>query len=157
MIRGVVMARIDNKLLFFTTSPRTPAKMIPEIKLLSEKFSGKSWNKLTQEAFINELAHSDFFEGKGSPFDKAFSARDRINRAPKALGFIDLNPCVALTEAGNFFIYGKRPQEIFLRQLLKFQLPSPYHSGEQKYYRDFLYSTLSRNFATSSRVRIYHF
>lgn len=59
------MARIDNKLLFFTTSPRTPAKMIPEIKLLSEKFSGKSWNKLTQEAFINELAHSDFFEGKG--------------------------------------------------------------------------------------------
>ena len=41
------MARIDNKLLFFTTSPRTPAKMIPEIKLLSEKFSGKPWNKLT--------------------------------------------------------------------------------------------------------------
>ena len=122
------MARIDNKLLFFTTSPRTPAKMIPEIKLLSEKFSGKPWNKLTQEEFIDELAQSDFFEGKGSPSDKAFSARDRINRAPKALGFIDLNPCVALTEAGNSFIYGKRPQEIFLRQLLKFQLPSPYHS-----------------------------
>lgn len=92
------MARIDNKLLFFTTSPRTPAKMIPEIKLLSEKFSGKPWNKLTQEEFIDELAQSDFFEGKGSPSDKAFSARDRINRAPKALGFIDLNPCVALTE-----------------------------------------------------------
>lgn len=122
------MARIDNKLLFFTTSPRTPAKMIPEIKLLSEKFSGKPWNKLTQEEFIDELAQSDFFEGKGSPSDKAFSARDRINRAPKALGFIDLKPCVALTEAGNSFIYGKRPQEIFLRQLLKFQLPSPYHS-----------------------------
>lgn len=122
------MARIDNKLLFFTTSPRTPAKMIPEIKLLSEKFSGKPWNKLTQEEFIDELAQSDFFEGKGSPSDKAFSARDRINRAPKALGFIALKPCVALTEAGNSFIYGKRPQEIFLRQLLKFQLPSPYHS-----------------------------
>ena len=56
------MARIDNKLLFFTTSPRTPAKMIPEIKLLSEKFSGKPWNKLTQEEFIDELAQSDFFE-----------------------------------------------------------------------------------------------
>lgn len=68
------MARIDNKLLFFTTSPRTPAKMIPEIKFLSEKFSGKPWNKLTQEEFIDELAQSDFFEGKGSPSDKAFSA-----------------------------------------------------------------------------------
>lgn len=125
---GVVVARIDNKLLFFTTSPRTPAKMIPEIKLLYETFSGQSWNSATQEKFIDELAQSDFFEGKGSPTDKAFSARDRINRAPKALGFIDLLPHIDLTEAGNAFVYGKRPQEIFLRQLLKFQLPSPYHA-----------------------------
>lgn len=126
------MARIDNKLLFFTTSPRTPAKMIPEIKLLHEKFSGELWNKSIQEQFIDELAQSSFFEGKGSPSDKAFSARDRINRAPKALGFIDLKPNIELTDAGKALIYGKRPQEIFLRQLLKFQLPSPYHAENQK-------------------------
>lgn len=125
------MARIDNKLLFFTTSPRTPAKMIPEIQLLHENFSGLSWNKSTQEQFIDKLAQSDFFEGKGSPTDKAFSARDRINRAPKALGFINLKPHIELTEAGIAFVYGKRPQEIFLRQLLKFQLPSPYHVEHQ--------------------------
>lgn len=121
------MARIDNKLLFFTTSPRTPAKMIPEIRLLHERFSGLLWDISTQEQFIDELAQREFFEGKGSPADKAFSARDRINRAPKALGFVDLKPYIELTEAGRAFIYGKRPQEIFLRQLLKFQLPSPYH------------------------------
>ncbi|MBE6689263.1 MAG: AlwI family type II restriction endonuclease [Ruminococcaceae bacterium] len=126
------MARIDNKVLFFTTSPRTPSKMIPEIKLLHEQFCGKPWNTQTQENFIDCLAASDFFEGNGSPSDKAFSARDRINRAPKALGFIDLNPKIELTEAGNDLIYGKRPQEIFLRQLLKFQLPSPYHKENQK-------------------------
>ena len=103
------MARIDNKLLFFTTSPRTPAKMIPEIQLLHEKFSGKVWNPATQEKFMDELAQSDFFEGKGSPSDKAFSARDRINRAPKALGFIDLKPHIKLTDAGKKLIYGKRP------------------------------------------------
>lgn len=125
------MARIDNKLLFFTTSPKTPAKMIPEIQLLHENFSGLSWNKSTQEQFIDKLAQSDFFEGKGSPTDKAFSARDRINRAPKALGFINLKPHIELTEAGIAFVYGKRPQEIFLRQLLKFQLPSPYHVEHQ--------------------------
>ncbi len=125
------MARIDNKLLFFTTSPRTPAKMIPEIQLLHENFSGLSWNKSTQEQFIDKLAQSDFFEGKGFPTDKAFSARDRINRAPKALGFINLKPHIELTEAGIAFVYGKRPQEIFLRQLLKFQLPSPYHVEHQ--------------------------
>lgn len=121
------MARIDNKALFFTTSPRTPAKMIPEIQLLHELFEGRKWNSTTQEEFIDSLAQSDFFEGTGSPTDKAFSARDRINRAPKALGFVDLKPYIALTEAGRALISGKRPQEIFLRQLLKFQLPSPYH------------------------------
>jgi hypothetical protein len=101
--------------------------MIPEIRLLHELFEGRKWNSVTQEEFIDSLAQSDFFEGTGSSTDKAFSARDRINRAPKALGFVDLKPHIALTEAGQVLISGKRPQEIFLRQLLKFQLPSPYH------------------------------
>lgn len=121
------MAYLDSKFLFFTTSPRSPAKMIPEITLLIRNFSGQAWNKETQIAFIDALAASDFFEGAGSPKDKAFSARDRINRAPKSLGFIDLSPSIELTDAGKEFILGKHPHEIFLRQLLKFQLPSPYH------------------------------
>lgn len=126
------MARLDNKALFFTTSPRTPAKMIPEIELLCKEFSGKIWNTDAQEKFIDELVKSGFFEGTGSPSNKDFSARDRINRAPKALGFVDLKPHIELTDAGQAFVYGKRPQEIFLRQLLKFQLPSPYHKENKK-------------------------
>lgn len=122
------MAQLKNKALFFTTSPRTPTKIIPEIGLLCNKFTGKKWNKNTQEEYIDELSKSDFFEGNGSPSDKAFSARDRINRSPKALGFVDLSPLIKLTDAGNALLYGKRPQEIFLRQILKFQLPSPYHT-----------------------------
>jgi hypothetical protein len=126
------MARLDNKALFFTTSPRTPSKMIPEIQLLTEHFTGRAWNKKTQIDFIDLLAKSDFFEGSGSPKNKDFSARDRINRGPKALGFVDLKPHVELTDAGKAFVYGKRPQEVFLRQLLKFQLPSPYHVENKK-------------------------
>ena len=121
------MAYLKNKALFFTTSPRTPSKMIPEIQLLSEHFSGQKWNKQTQIAFIDLLAQSGFFEGSGSSNNKDFSARDRINRAPKALGFVDLTPQIELTDAGKALVYGKRPQEVFLRQLLKFQFPSPYH------------------------------
>lgn len=121
------MAKVKNKALFFTTSPRSPSKMIPEIKLLSEKFSGRKWDKNSQIEFMELLAQTDFFEGGGSKKDKAFSARDRITRAPKSLGFINLKPYIELTEAGKEFIFGKRPQEIFLRQLLKFQIPSPYH------------------------------
>ncbi len=121
------MARLDSKFLFFTTSPRTPVKMFPEIRLLVDVFAGKKWNTATQTAFVDELAKADFFEGNGSPKDKAFSARDRINRAPKALGFVDLKPQINLTDAGHALLFGKRPHEVFLRQLLKFQLPSPFH------------------------------
>jgi hypothetical protein len=121
------MAYLKNKALFFTTSPRTPSKMIPEIQLLSEHFSGRKWNKQSQAEFIDLLAQTEFFEGSGSSNNKDFSARDRINRAPKALGFVDLSPHIELTDAGKALVYGNRPQEIFLRQLLKFQLPSPYH------------------------------
>ena len=121
------MAYLKNKALFFTTSPRTPSKMIPEIQLLSEHFSGRKWNKQSQAEFIDLLAQTGFFEGSGSSNNKDFSARDRINRAPKALGFVDLSPHIELTDAGKALVYGNRPQEIFLRQLLKFQFPSPYH------------------------------
>lgn len=121
------MAHLKNRALFFTTSPRTPSKMIPEIQLLNEHFEGYKWNKQTQVEFIDLLAKSGFFEGSGSSNNKDFSARDRINRAPKSLGFVDLSPQIKLTDAGEALVYGKRPQEVFLRQLLKFQFPSPYH------------------------------
>lgn len=120
------MATLSSKTLFFVTSPRTPFKMIPEIKLLVEEFSGKPWNISTQEQFAKRLSVGEFFEGDAVN-DSAFSARDRINRAPKAFGFVDIKPTIQLTEPGKQLVYGKRPYEIFTRQLLKFQLPSPFH------------------------------
>ena len=52
------MAYLKNKALFFTTSPRTPSKMIPEIQLLNEHFSGRKWNKQSQTEFIDLLAQT---------------------------------------------------------------------------------------------------
>jgi hypothetical protein len=131
------MANLKNKTLFFTTSPRTPAKMIPEIKLLVEHFSKQEWNRNTQIQFAGKLEKSDFFEGKTSQSDAAFSARDRITRAPKALGFVDLSPTIEITKAGKEFISNKYPNEIFLRQILKFQLPSPYHKENERVKNNF--------------------
>lgn len=125
------MARIDSKVIFITTSPRTPAKMIPEIELLHTHFSGEKWNTDTQRAFMELLKEENFFNGKGAN-DPAFSARDRINRAPKALGFVVLSPTISLTPAGLELIKAKRKEEIFLRQLLKFQIPSPFHKPTAK-------------------------
>jgi hypothetical protein len=120
------MARIESKILFITTSPRTPFKMLPEIELLNAHFAGKKWDTETQTAFMQLLREENFFNGEGTN-DPAFSARDRINRAPKALGFVTLLPVIGLTAAGQELIQTKHKEEVFLRQLLKFQLPSPYH------------------------------
>lgn len=62
--------------------------MIPEIKML-EKFEGNVWTGEVQIKFINALADQDDFQGNASN-DPAFSARDRINRGPKSLGFVNL-------------------------------------------------------------------
>ena len=57
------MARIDSKVIFVTTSPRTPAKMIPEIGLLHTHYAGQKWNTETQRAFMELLREENFFNG----------------------------------------------------------------------------------------------
>ena len=138
------MANITGKkTIFFVTSPRTPIKMQEEVRLLADKFSGKKWNAETQKEFYLELSKQDFFAGSISG-DVSFKARDRINRAPKSLGLIDLKPNIKLTPAGEDYINGKRPEEIFLRQLLKFQLPSPYHVDKNQVFQVKPYLELMR-------------
>lgn len=121
------MARpVNSRVLFLTTSPRTPEKMIPEIGLLTGHFAGKKWNSDTQCAFMDILREEQFFNGRGEK-DPALSARDRINRAPKSLGFVVLQPSISLTPAGRALLTSKRKEDVFLCQMLKFQVPSPYH------------------------------
>ena len=120
------MVKISSRTLFLTTSPRTPGKMIQEIDLLIKHFAGKPWTPETQRSFMEVLRNEQFFNGKGEK-DPSFSARDRINRAPKSLGFVVLSPVIALTDAGYALIHSKRKEDVFLKQMLKFQIPSPYH------------------------------
>lgn len=135
------MALLDARVIFLTTSPRTAEKMIPEIDLLNQHFAGQVWNLETQSAFMDVLRDENFFNGRGEN-DPSFSARDRINRAPKAYGFVTLTPTIQLTPAGVELITAKRKQNVFFRQLLKFQLPSPYHrlkdNGADFYVKPFL-------------------
>lgn len=57
---------------------------------------------MTQNKFANLLAESSSFRGNAAN-DKGFSARDRITRGPKALGFVELKPTISLTPAGILF------------------------------------------------------
>ena len=128
------MASITGKkAIFFVTSPRSPMKMRDEIKLLIDNFKDRVWNIETQTSFSTLLSRADFFEGRiESNLDLA--ARDRITRAPKALGFVDLKPRIELTQSGQEFLEN-RPYEILTRQLLKFQLPSPYHTDRENTFK----------------------
>ncbi|MBX2893300.1 MAG: AlwI family type II restriction endonuclease [Saprospiraceae bacterium] len=120
--------------LFAFTSPRTVEKIVPEIKLLADNFGGKVWNESTQIDFFRDLFESDFYDGNTMPDNVPLAARDRITRAPKALGFVDLKPTIQLTEAGAKLVSGKLLHETITRQLLKFQLPSPYHKTTEDFY-----------------------
>ena len=120
-----------SRFLFFTTSPRTPMKMVPEIEVLNDEFRGRIWNSKTQEEFMQALINEKVYEGKG-PKDLSFAGRDRINRGPKSLGFVKLSPNIQLTDSGNLLVNSKRKEEVLLRQILKFQLPSPYHTKSKK-------------------------
>ena len=120
------------KHLFAFTSPRTIEKIIPEIRLLSQNFEGQKWSTKIQGEFYENLFSSDFFEGESKAKDTELAARDRITRAPKALGFVDLKPTIQLTEVGSQLISEKRSHEVITKQLLKFQLPSPYHTDKHE-------------------------
>ena len=130
------MASLNNtQLLFGFTSPRTVEKIIPEIKLLVDNFTGEKWqgNSDLHARFFLKLFKSDFFEGFKPPTKPALAGRDRITRAVKSYGFIDLEPTVQLTEVGAELIKSKRPHEVFLKQMLKFQLPSYYHTDNKNH------------------------
>lgn len=61
----------------------------------------------------------------------ALSWTEKLSIAPKALGFVNLKPTIQLTEAGKQLVTEKRSYEIITKQLLKFQLPSPYHTDNK--------------------------
>lgn len=120
--------------MFGFTSPRTLEKIIPEIQLLTENFAGKNWSgdDGVQLKFFDILYKSGYYEGETYPTDPALAARDRITRAPKALGFVNLNPTISITDAGKELITTNRPYDIITKQLFKFQLPSPFHTSSSQ-------------------------
>lgn len=116
------------------TSPRSPYKLPNEIALLAEHFDGRLWNPQTQAEYISRLAQSAFYEGEGPRQNPDFAGRDRVNRAPRMLGFVRLGrgrPLQVLP-AEHRLIQSRNAStpdfDVFLHQLLKWQYPSPMHS-----------------------------
>lgn len=121
---------------YISCSPRDPRKIQPELTLLAE-LEGRAWNltdddgiKVTQLEFAELLKKCDSFEGSISPNNPTFSARDRV--APMktfGLAYVSGDDLLVITPAGRQLIANKRPEEVFMKQLLKWQYPSYQHRG----------------------------
>lgn len=70
------------------------------------------------------------YSPSNTDFEKTW--QEKYSNAPLALGFVDETPMHRLTAAGKALITARRKEEVFLRQLLKFQIPSPYHKTSEK-------------------------
>jgi hypothetical protein len=118
---------------FFPTNPRSPEILQKEFPLLKD-FDGKLWNKTTQTEYgvkwSEEYSKGVFLK------EPDFSARDRVNRAPKMLGFVHIPPVqekspLSITEAGRYLLNNENLSNIYLRQISKIQFPSYIHRGYQ--------------------------
>lgn len=121
------------------TSPRSPQKLPDELGLLADSFEGRVWDQEAQRSFARQLAQAEFFEGEGSSTLSDFSARDRVNRAPKTFGFIRLHgrrPPIEILPAGRQLIEQQNLPDLFLHQLLKWQYPSAVMAQRNK--RDYI-------------------
>jgi AlwI restriction endonuclease len=137
----------------FPTSPRNPAKIPFELKILAPlsiewKQQGRIWSpQTTQIEFGKALrdfeADEDEEDLEGSlVFQKqadeisesnlAWTARARFGTF-KFLGFVNIieNGYAELTEAGQRMANTKRPDLVMLKQLIKWQYPDNQHKGTQ--------------------------
>lgn len=130
------MPTAQTRTWFTPTSPRSPYKLRNELELLA-RFDGQNWwerdanSKLVNQiAFANLLKESGFFEGTISASEPAFSARERCRAIWMfGFGYVDNGQILHITPAGRRLIDGIRIEELFLKQLLKWQFPSWQHGG----------------------------
>ena len=127
-------------------SPRDPRKLLPELNLLFS-YDGMEWTRDQQDRFYKELTKLDSFEGEGYQKEPSFSVRDRVAKMKTyGLVYVDDNNILRVTTAGKRIVNSKIPDEIFLKQMLKWQYPSYQHKGdsypESKFFiRPFIFVT----------------
>ena len=109
------------------TTARNPARIKGILRVLKEGFEGKLWNATTQSKFADELVSRRLYKPRGRIMDKPLRARTWVGIL-NTLGLASAHQGrpVIITDAGKALLnrfYAE--SEILLRQLLKWQFPSP--------------------------------
>ena len=125
-----------------STTVRNPNRLRDGLKVLKENFEGKSWNLNQQERFFDLLKEKGVYEIEEENYGRMPKARKQeharkwisvLNQLGFSFAYESSGKPVIITKAGNALL--KHPdleEEVFLRQLLKYQKPSPLpkQSGE---------------------------
>ncbi len=125
-----------------STTVRNPNRLRDGLLVLKENFEGKSWNLNQQERFFDLLKEKGVYEIEEENYGRMAKARKQeharkwisvLNQLGFSFAYESSGKPVIITKAGNALL--KHPdleEEVFLRQLLKYQKPSPLpkQSGE---------------------------
>lgn len=112
------------------TTVRNPERIKAGLRLLKEHFEGKAFDLASQREFFEILLKQGLIEGN-PPQEKNRAASGRKWQSVcYKLGFIHrsqrINGVISITDAGNALLGDDAIEsDVFLRQLLKVQLPSP--------------------------------
>src|SRR3989344_5436601 len=125
-----------------STTVRNPNRLRDGLMVLKENFEGKSLNLNQQERFFDLLKEKGVYESEEENYGRMGKARKQeharkwisvLNQLGFSFAYESSGKPVIITKAGNALL--KHPdleEEVFLRQLLKYQKPSPLpkQSGE---------------------------
>ncbi len=113
------------------TTVRNPERIRDALRVFKNEYEGKQFDIPTQNHFFNSLITAGVVKGDPSqPGSRDWSARkwaSAFNKLGLALPRgTEQNPVVTITDAGNALLSDDvLESDIFLRQMLKIQLPSP--------------------------------
>lgn len=113
------------------TTVRNPERIKAGLALLKESFEGRAFDLAAQEEFFEVLLNAGIIKG-GADSDKAASGRkwqSVCNKLGLTTRGTRINGVISVTEAGNALLSDNSLEsDVFLRQMLKIQLPSPTES-----------------------------
>ncbi len=116
-----------------STTVRNPDRLREGLQILKDHFNSQAWNRLQQEKFFDLLREHNVYEMDDDNFESMTSARKQeharkwisvLNQLGFCFAYESSKKPVIITKAGESLLNNSEIEdEVFLRQLLKFQKP----------------------------------
>jgi AlwI restriction endonuclease len=109
------------------TTARNPARIRPALSVFARDFVGRPWDETAQLEFYARMKDEGLIESVATGESSAIHARKFaavFNQLGLAIA-LESSPPARLLPSGAVLLTTEEPGDVYLRQLLKYQLPSP--------------------------------